>query len=794
MRTYINFIDRFKWVVLGLTLILVLLASFKIGSLTFDGSYRIWFEKDSAILKDYDDFCGTFGNDDTILIVFSDSKSIFSAKPLHAISEVSKALRSLREIASVNSLLNYQYIYANPEDEGDIIVEDFIDLKQTNDEQYLKERENIALADTMIRNYIIDQSGNTTMIAARLAPLDIIFSEASGEKLSAEKVKALRYELVQKIKAILNTQSEKSGYHFYMSGSPVSDAALLDIASHDLSVYVPIAFLVIIVVLYLFFRTRRGILIPLLTVVLASVMTLWVYAIMGFELNNFSINIPIFITAIGIADAVHFYTAWVQLRTSGYDNKKAINMTFRKNLKPMVLTTLTTTIGFGSLISSDIVPMSTLGYTIALGSIMALVLTFVLMPAILLSVARESMPRPIRTVRCWLQEIGYSDFVVKHDIKIAVFALSVAFALGSGILFTKFDSNSIKYFDQDVEAYEAAYYAMDNITGPASYEIIIDSQMPDGIKSPAFLNKVAAFDKALFEAFPEVRFSSSLLDVIHRMHDVMYPEHPQGEIVGSSQNVNAQYLLIYTLSLPQGMEINDKLDITQRYLRYTVQADIVNSSRSLEIIAWCESWWAKEGLSAKLNGQVSMFAKMQDMVSKTLTHSLSQALIIIAILVFLVIRNIRLMVVFLVPNVMPLMMSLGFMGWMGIPINVGIAVASVIVVGLAVDDTIYFFNKFSEARKMGYSPVETFDYILVNSGSAMVFTTLILSATFSVFLLSDFMPNVHFAIMTISTMFLALFADLLLTPALISVMAKLTLHFGLECKSFQQTPQFGQKS
>jgi hypothetical protein len=112
------------------------------------------------------------------------------------------------------------------------------------------------------------------------------------------------------------------------------------------------------------------------------------------------------------------------------------------------------------------------------------------------------------------------------------------------------------------------------------------------------------------------------------------------------------------------------------------------------------------------------------------------------------------------------------MGWMGIPINIGIAVAGVIVLGLAVDDTIYFFNKYSEARKYGLGAAQTFDYILEHSGSAMVFTTIILSSAFSVFLFSDFMPNVHFALMTISTMFLALLTDLLLSPALLSLLDK----------------------
>ncbi len=788
MHYYVNFINRFRWLILILTLIAVGVSSSKISELTFDGSYRIWFSKESQILKQYDDFCATFGNDDTILIVFSDEQGILNPDALKSMERISGKLGKLQEIARVNSLLNYQYIYAHPQDKEDIIVEDFIDLHAIRDISYLKERRQIALSDPMIKNFLINDTATTTMIAAKLAPLDIIFS--NDEKTpSHEEIKALRYELVQKVQALLVQEQAQTGYQYHISGTPVSDAALLDIASHDVMVYVPISFLTIMIVLYLFFRTIWGVIIPMLTVIFASLITLCIYRSLGFELNNFSINIPVFITAIGIADAVHFYTAWVGLRTLGHSNIMAIEQTFKKNFQPMLLTTLTTAIGFGSLISSDIVPMWTLGYTIALGSLTALALTSILMPTILLCLNKEYMPKPIRTVRCWIQELRYAYFVVKHDYVIVLFALSIAFALSSGLLFIKFDSNSIKYFDTDVQAYQAAYYTMDNITGPASYEAIIDSGIADGIKDPDFLRHVARFEQELYAQFPQVRFSNSLLDVIKRFHDVMNPEHPKDELIGTTQGMNAQYLLIYTLSLPQGMEINDKLDITQRYLRFSIHSDIVNSSQSLQIINWCEEWWKKEGLSATVNGQVSMFSKMQELISHTLKHSLTQAFIIISILVFFVIRNIKLMIVFLIPNMLPLMMSLGFMGWMGIPINVGIAVASVVVLGLAVDDTIYFFNKFSEARQREYDPAQTFDYILENSGSAMVFTTLILSAAFSIFLLSDFIPNVHFAIMTISTMALALFADLLLTPALISVMAKLSIRFGIGCDSFKEGAQ-----
>ncbi len=759
MNSYLSFLQRFKYLLLILTSLIVIGLAGKITTLTFDGSYRIWFGKDSIILKEYDQFCGMFGNDDSLLVVFSDSNGIVNPKALQSIERLTNNLKLLPDIVRVNSILNYQYIHTNPDDDEDIIVENFISNPESMTQEQFHERQTIALNDSMVQDFVISKDGTTTMISAKLSSF-------------AGMDKGIRIELVKSIQKILDEESKKTGYSYHMSGAPVSDAALQTIADNDAMYYIPTAFLVIIAVLYFFFRTLWGVLIPIVTVILASTITLAFYAFMGLELNNFSINIPIFITAIGIADAVHFYTAWTAARHCGFGNQEAIHKTFDENLAPMLLTTLSTAIGFGSLISSDIVPMSTLGYTVALGSLTALGLTFFLMPLILLSTKSDYIPTPIRTVRCLVKELNYAYFVVQHDKKILIASLIFAFGIGSGVVYTKFDSNSIKYFDTDVEVSKAAYYTMDTITGPSTYEIIIDSLKDDGIKEPTFLKTVQQFDREFKAQFPEIRYTNSLLDVIERFQTIMNPTHTPDETVGNTKEMNAQYLLIYSLSLPQGMEINDKMDINQRQLRFTVQADIVNSSRSLEIIQWSEDWWKNHGLHAKVQGQVSMFAKMQSMVANTLFSSLAQTLLVIAIMMFFIIRNLKLLVAFLIPNLLPLFVSLGFLGWMNIPIDIGIAVAAVIVLGLAVDDTVYFFNKYSEARKLKLSAVHTFDYILEHSGSAMVFTTVILSCAFAIFIFSDFIPNVHFAIMTISTMILALLADLLLMPALMSVMEK----------------------
>jgi uncharacterized protein len=742
-----------------MTIIGLIILVTQIMHLQFEGSYRVWFEKESNTLKQYDDFRATFGSDDSIIIAFKDEKGIFNEKALTSIQTISQKMARLPNIGRVDSILNYQYIHTDSTNPEDIIVENFIPNTHLSNDELVQKKE-IAIHDPLTRDLTISKDGKTAMIAAKLLP-------------SAGKNEEINIALIKQTNEILKQESEKTGYKFYVSGAPAINAAMAKIADDDANFYIPIALGLIVLLLWLFYQSFLGIAIPMTIVISASIVTLSIQYFLGLKLNNFTINIPIFITAIGIADAVHFYIAWINYRYQGMDNQQAIRITIEKNLLPMTLTTVTTAIAFATLIGSNIVPVSTLGIAIATGTTSALIFTLVIVPALLFAMPNVKLPKNI-SIKApkWFPNFNYAHFVIQYDKTIIlVFALAAAIFL-YGLLNTKIDSNVIKYFTQNVDVRQASDFTMHNITGSVNYEIIVDSGKSDGIKDPKFLTLVNEYNHALQEHFPEVRHTSSLFDIIQRFQQVMNPEKTTNIPSDSTQDANAQYLLMYSLSLPQGMEINDKVDISSRKLRITAQVDVVDSSRTLQTIAWSRQWWKTHGMESTIVGQVAMFAQMEDSLTSTLIYSIISSIILIAIIMMMIIRNIKLLILFLIPNLFPILFILGLMGWLNIPIDVGIAISAAIIIGLAVDDTIYLFTHYFQAQKFGYTTEKTFNYILEHSGSAMVFTTLILSAAFIVFMFSDFVPNVHFSIMTVVTLIIALLCDLLLAPALISLMKK----------------------
>jgi len=167
-----------------------------------------------------------------------------------------------------------------------------------------------------------------------------------------------------------------------------------------------------------------------------------------------------------------------------------------------------------------------------------------------------------------------------------------------------------------------------------------------------------------------------------------------------------------------------------------------------------------------------MFAYMQKDVTNTLIYSLSLAIFFVSLIMLIIFKRFNLLWVFILPNILPVVLVLGLMGWMGITIDIGVAIAGAIIIGVAVDDTIHFLVKYFEARKRGLSMQETFDEVLHYAGKAILFTTIILSVAFSLFAFSTFTPNQNFGIVTAFALIVALVVDLLLLPALLSIADK----------------------
>ncbi|MEC4677006.1 MAG: MMPL family transporter [Nitrospirota bacterium] len=762
IRKYTDFIIRFRWPIIIIAPLVVLVFSVGLKDLGFEGSYRVWFSEDSAILRDYDHFRKTFGAGNMVLISFTDENGIFTKKALKTIERITGKLWKTKYIARVDSITNYQYVHTGGDDPDDIIVDDFIGNIDGMSEQELKEREKIAVEDPRTRNLTISPDGKSTTIFARLVPLP-------------EEDRNINFEIRSLVEDIIKEESAKTGYEFYLNGAPIIQTEFINMASHDFALYAPLVAFMVLVLLLVALRKLSGAFLPFLVVLFTLAIVLAVQAMMGYRLNNFTANLPVFVIAIGIADAMHIYWVWLHARRQGKDNYEALHVSINKNLFPAFLTSITTFAGFISLASSRVIPVRTLGIATACAAILAFLLSAGFIPAMLavlkVKVKAEDDTNPDMEHTSALAK-KYSSFIIEHDKKIMAVSLAVALLFAVGLFKVRVDNNIIKYFAEDTRIRKAVNFLEDRITGPVTYEVILDSGRENGIKEPGFLRTVDRFYGDFQREFRGLRHIGSLLDVIKRFNMVMHGDNDVFNVVPDDKNLIAQYLLLYALSLPQGMEINDRVDITERFFRLTASVNSMDTSEYLKMIRWIEGWWAGTPYSASVNGQDAMFAYMFKNVTDTIIYSITMAFVMVTVVMLIAFRSFKILIISILPNILPIVLVVGLMGWSGMYIDLGVAVSGAIILGVAVDDTIHILVKYLEARKRGKEMKEALEYMITFSGAAIIFTTVILSGSFSVLYFSDFMPTSHFSIVTVSALVIALVADMFMLPALLSIFDK----------------------
>jgi predicted RND superfamily exporter protein len=743
-------IEAIKWWIIIIIPVLVLTFGTILKDVAFDGGYKIWFDKDSDVIKEYETFQERFGNDNYVTIFFQDDQGIFRPKAIETVLRLTKALMQVPFATNVDSITNYAYIHI---DGDDILIDDFIARSNLSLDKF-QNLKTIAINDPLLRDAFISRDGLTTMIALHLSP------KVDNGK---DDYNLLVHQAVEKV---LDQERARSGYRFYMHGVPAITDAFVSIATKESLTFTPIAIFMVMFLLWLLFRRLNGALLPMAVVGMSFMVVLSIQIFLGYKLNNFTANMPVFLIAIGIADAVHIYAIWLMFRKEGLETKEAVIGTLEKNFLPIMLTSVTTMVGFLSLTISEIVPIKTLGIATASGALLAFIFSVVFMPAVLL-LYKQPVSKKEREER-WIEHFShyYATLIIMHSKKIFIGTLVVFVMIGAGLFFVKVDSNTIRYFDTTVPIRQATHFIQDNITGPMMYEIIVDSKANGAAKDPEFLQAVERFSNAFKNAFSDVRQVNSLVNVIKQTNQMMHANDPTHYTLPPTKEHVAQYLLF----ISDSVALNKRLDINERYLRISAHTNIVNNSDDFKMLEWIDAWWAKTPYSIVKTGRTVMFAYMQYDVTKTLIYSISIALFIISILMLFIFKQVRLLPLYILPNILPIVLTFGVMGWLHIDIDIGVALSGAIILGVAVDDTIHFLAKYFHAKKSGLNEHDTLVYVMRYSGSAIMFTTLILTLSFALFAFSDFVPNSNFGIVTAAALVIAMVTDLLLLPVMLRFM------------------------
>jgi predicted RND superfamily exporter protein len=752
---------RYRWAVV--LVVIAITAGFGQGmsKLEFSSNYRVFFSDENPELAAFEDLQATYTKNDNILFVVEPAKkeagAAFTNKTLAVVEKLTTEAWQIPYAIRVDSISNFQYTKAIGDN---LLVSDLIvDAKNMSSDELLLRKE-ISLDEPLLLNNLVTPSGGVTAINVVLQYPEVNLLEVP------EAVSAAR-DLRDKMEA------DFSGINIYLTGVSMLNNAFSEVGLHDAGTLTPLMFIVILVISWLILRFFAGTVVIFLVVAFSTVIGMGAAGFFGVKLTPISMSASTVILTLAVADSIHILISLRALMREGLAKPAAILEAVRLNFMPVTITSITTIVGFLALNFSDSPPFWHLGNITAAGILSAWLLSITLLPAVI-----SLLPVKIRFTEKveWTQKIMslLADFVISNYRKILLCVGLVVLTFSGFIPTIAFNDQWVEYFDERVEFRRESDQALKSF-GLYPVEFSVPALNSGGISEPEYLKYLEKFTDFL-AAEPGVLHVYSITDVMKRLNKNMHADDEAFYRTPDTRELSAQYLLLYELSLPYGLDLNDRINVDKSATRVTAMLQKASTSETKQFLENSRKWMA-DNLPEYMQSQPTSAQVMFTYITERNIHNMIfgtiVAILAIAIIMMFALRSFRLGLLSMIPNGLPLLMTFG--AWALLFGEVGFSVATVasISLGIIVDDTVHFLSKYVRAKnEKGLSVEESIRYAFSNVGMAIVVNTIILICGFLVLTASAFKMNVDLALMTIFSILFAIFLDFLLLPALLLVIDK----------------------
>ncbi len=584
-------------------------------------------------------------------------------------------------------------------------------------------------------------------------------------------------EIVAYVENMLSEWKEKHpGYDTYASGIVMMNGAFASSSMKDMGTLVPLMFLIILLMVFLTTRSISSMLASLIVLFFSIGTAMGIAGWMGVELTGPSTSAPTMIMTLAIADSIHLLVTMLQLMRSGTPKKEAIVESIRINFMPVFITSITTIIGFLTLNFAEGTPFHDLGNITAIGVAAAFFFSVFLLPALVAILPFKVKVRKTKEGKTPLLD-KLANIVIHNHKKILV--VSILVVAGISFLSTKNELNNqfVKFFDESVPFRTDTDFISDNLTGIYNIEYSLGAGGEDQISDPAYLKKLNEFEM-WFKEQPEVIHVNSFSEVMRRVNASMHGDDINYYKVPSNKQQAAQFLLLYEMSLPYGLDLNNQINVDKSETRFTVTTENVSSNEMMALTARAEQWLRDNAPESMFSYGIST-TLMFSHITKTNMDSMLQsgfgALILISFILIFALRSFKYGIISLLPNVTPIAVAFGIWYLLSGEINMALAVVLGMTLGIVVDDTIHLLSKYIRARReMNKSPEDAVRYAFNTVGRAIIVTTVVLIAGFSILIQSSFGFNSDMGKLTAITIAVALILDLLMLPALLLTIDKMT--------------------
>ncbi len=740
--------------VILVAVLLVAAASSGVALLEFSANYRIFFDEDNPQLLALEALENTYGkNENIVFLIVPEDGDATSESALSAAVWLTEKAWLTPHSRRVDSLANFQYTTA---DGDDLYVRDLVDPRELTQADARARVRAIASSDPRIAGSMLARNGDVSVVNVTVELPEEGLLEAVAEV--AEFARSAAAEAEERF----------PGMDLRVVGTVMINQSFVEASISSQMIFLPASLLLMALILGVLTRGWAGVVATGIVIVFSIVSSLGLGVWLGLPFSPPVSPAPTIVLMIVVANCVHLLVALQRSLRSGASKHDAIVESIGLNLNPVFLASLTTALGFLSMNFSEVPPYRHLGNFVALGIAVSFLLSVTFLPA-LLSLLPIRAPNERRRQGLTMNRLA--DFVLRRRKALIWGWSAIAVAMMLAVPRNELNDVLVHFFDEGVEFRQDTDFMDERLSGNTLLEYSLRASAEGGVTDPGFLAEVSKFAE-WYRKQPPVRHVSVITDTFRQLNKSMNGDDPAAYRIPESRQLAAQYLLLYELSLPEGLNLNNQIDRSRTATRVTVSAETLSSKEVLELNARAEAWLkenARHVAGVNSTGPAALFAYIGQRNIRAMLIGTMVVLLAISAILLVALRSLRLGLISIVPNLVPAVLGFGVWGLTVGQVSLSLSVVVAMTVGIVVDDTVHFLSKYRRARfEYGQDSEEAVRYAFDTAGRALFTTTVVLVAGFLIFVFSPFVPTAQVGVLTAMIIAFALIADLSLLPALLT--------------------------
>lgn len=744
--------DR-PWVSVGLVLLITAVFAAQLPRLELDPSAEGLMVEHDPARDHYEQVKRRFGSDNLTLVMVK-ADDVFTPALLRSVKRLTEGLERVEGVARVESLTTVKNIKGG---QDSLDTEPLVPAAVPDDAAAIARIRADTLGNRVFVGNLVSPDARATAITVytESRPRDGGFNERFTTKVD---------ELIAK--------ETRPGVTIYQVGGILARVTTQRYIDRDNMTIVPLGVLLLLLVLFVAFRTPQGMVIPVVTALVSIVWGLGAMALAGIPMNLLTAIIPSLLLAIGFTEDVHMIAEYHHRLERGLPKLDAIRDMLAESALPLLITTATTVVGFGSMIFTNVTMLIQFGQASAMALVGNFVATMLVLPLML---RWWSVPRRLRAsafeadaaagagdlIPRLMDRLG--RFNLRHRRAIVLAAVLVCIVSVSGWLGLRVDTDFVTLLPKDSAVRQRIEDVNRSLGGAVNFYVVVDTGRPDGVKDPAVLRKIAELQDHL-AGTGKVAKTVSAADYVRKMHREMNGGDPAFEVVPDSADTVAQYMLLL-----EGQDFAKFVDFEAAGANVVVRHNLTGSYAISGLRREIEEYVAREfpkTLIARPTGESILTNNAVDYLAVNELTSLSSTFLIIGLIHAALFMSLKAGLLSMIPNLVPVLAVYGLMGLVGIPLDISTALVATIAIGIAVDDTVHHMVTYSRQLRLHHDQERAMFHTLRMQGRPIIYVSLALIASFLVLPFAELQTTQNFGLLAAFVMAMALVGELTLTPVL----------------------------